>query len=86
MLGRSIFALGDGIPLYVPLCSALRLAIRSKAAIISAHCAAAVVGRRLQNGSSDSAEARQLHNCYVTGESHQDCLVLLERKLLQFEG
>lgn len=31
----------DGIPLCVPLCSDLRLAIHSKAAIISEHCAAA---------------------------------------------
>ena len=35
---------------------------------------------------NDSAEARQLHNCYVTGESHQGCLVLLEKKASTVRG
>lgn len=43
--------------MYISLCSHLRPVIRSKAAIISEHCATAIVSRRLQNGSSDSAGA-----------------------------
>lgn len=76
-----------GIPLYIYLfVFRFETGHRSKAAIILEHCATAVVSRRLQNGSSDSAGTQQLYNCYVTGESHQDCLVLLGRKLQQFEG
>lgn len=55
--GRSAFVL-EMESHCTPLCAPIgRPVIRSKAAIISEHCAAAVGRRRLQNGSSDSAEA-----------------------------
>ena len=50
---------------------------------LSCSCSQEKAAEWLQN---DFAEARQLHNCYVTGESHQGCLVLLEKKASTVRG